>query len=281
MKKCNKCKEVKSLEMFSKNKAIKKDGLCLRCKECDKQYKLVNKEQIAERNKQYREANKEKNKRWREANKEKIAKKAKQYQLANKEKLKNGKKEYRKQYYLVNKEKIDYVNKEYRIANKKKFQDYSKKYKLKNPEKIKDYNLINKEKRKKYHITYHLKNLDKKKQRYYERIQTDSVFKFKHRTRNLIKESFKRTSHRKATRTEQILGCSLDFFKVYISNQFQKGMTLENHGKWHLDHIIPLATATTEADVIRLNHYTNFQPLWAEDNLKKSNKIIEKQLQLL
>jgi hypothetical protein len=58
-------------------------------------------------------------------------------------------------------------------------------------------------------------------------------------------------------------------------------MSLDNHGKWHLDHIIPLATATTEEDVIRLNHYTNFQPLWADDNLKKSNKIIEQQLQLL
>jgi len=58
-------------------------------------------------------------------------------------------------------------------------------------------------------------------------------------------------------------------------------MTLDNQGKWHLDHIIPLATTKTEKDVIRLNHYTNFQPLWAKDNLSKGYKIIEKQLVLL
>jgi hypothetical protein len=52
-------------------------------------------------------------------------------------------------------------------------------------------------------------------------------------------------------------------------------MTLENYGEWHLDHIIPLATATTREDVVRLNHYTNFQPLWAKDNLSKGAKIIK------
>ena len=50
-------------------------------------------------------------------------------------------------------------------------------------------------------------------------------------------------------------------------------MSWENMGKWHIDHIIPLSTAITEEDVIRLCHYTNLQPLWAEDNLKKSNKL--------
>lgn len=51
-------------------------------------------------------------------------------------------------------------------------------------------------------------------------------------------------------------------------------MTLENHGEWHFDHIIPLASAKTEEELIKLNHYTNFQPLWAEDNLKKGFKIL-------
>ena len=51
-------------------------------------------------------------------------------------------------------------------------------------------------------------------------------------------------------------------------------MTLENHGEWHLDHIIPLAIAKTEEEIIKLNHYTNFQPLWAIDNLKKGAKIL-------
>ena len=51
-------------------------------------------------------------------------------------------------------------------------------------------------------------------------------------------------------------------------------MSWENHGKWHIDHIIPLSTANTEEDILNLCHYTNLQPLWAEDNIKKSNKIL-------
>ena len=51
-------------------------------------------------------------------------------------------------------------------------------------------------------------------------------------------------------------------------------MTLENHGEWHIDHIIPLATANTYEEVIKLNHYTNLQPLWAKDNLSKGSKIL-------
>lgn len=52
-------------------------------------------------------------------------------------------------------------------------------------------------------------------------------------------------------------------------------MNWSNQGIWHLDHIKPISLATTEEEVIALNHYTNFQPLWAEDNLRKGNKYEE------
>lgn len=49
-------------------------------------------------------------------------------------------------------------------------------------------------------------------------------------------------------------------------------MSWENRGDvWHLDHIKPLATATCEEDLIKLFHYTNFQPLLARDNIRKSS----------
>lgn len=51
-------------------------------------------------------------------------------------------------------------------------------------------------------------------------------------------------------------------------------MSLDNYGDWHLDHILPISLAENEEDVIKLNHYTNFQPLWAIDNFKKGNKVI-------
>ena len=54
-------------------------------------------------------------------------------------------------------------------------------------------------------------------------------------------------------------------------------MTWNNHGHngWHIDHIYPLNKAKSEEDIYRLNHYTNLQPLWWYDNLKKSDKLSE------
>lgn len=74
-----------------------------------------------------------------------------------------------------------------------------------------------------------------------------------------------------------IIGCEWNELKSYIEAKFSKDMTWENYGQfgWHLDHIIPLASAKTEDDLYKLNHYTNLQPLWWRDNLLKSDKILE------
>ena len=60
---------------------------------------------------------------------------------------------------------------------------------------------------------------------------------------------------------------------MHLEGLFMEGMSWENQGEWHLDHIIPVSIATSEEEIIKLNHYTNFQPLWAEDNIIKSNKL--------
>ena len=78
---------------------------------------------------------------------------------------------------------------------------------------------------------------------------------------------------RKNGRTEQLVGADCETVKKHIESLFKNGMTWENHGKWHIDHIIPLASAKTEEEVIRLFHYTNLQPLWAKENLSKSDKM--------
>ena len=85
--------------------------------------------------------------------------------------------------------------------------------------------------------------------------------------------AIKKNGYKKTSRTHEILGCDFEFFRLYIETQFKKGMTWDNHGKWHFDHIIPVSSARTEQELIKLNHYRNFQPLWAEENLAKSNKI--------
>jgi hypothetical protein len=81
----------------------------------------------------------------------------------------------------------------------------------------------------------------------------------------------------KSASTEVLLGCTLKFFKGYIQSKFQEGMNWKNHGRygWHYDHIIP-CTAFNLEDPEQQKlcfHYTNYQPLWASDNLRKSNKI--------
>ena len=81
----------------------------------------------------------------------------------------------------------------------------------------------------------------------------------------------------KGLSTASILGCSMVELKLHLEKQFLPGMTWDNHGQigWHVDHIIPLSTATTEADVIRLNHYSNLQPLWYYDNVRKNPKRVK------
>jgi len=78
----------------------------------------------------------------------------------------------------------------------------------------------------------------------------------------------------KRNTTYDIIGINSDELRIYIEKQFKKGMHWENYGEWHIDHIIPLSSAQNEEDVYRLCHYTNLQPLWAIENLQKTNKII-------
>lgn len=146
--------------------------------------------------------------------------------------------------------------KEYYEINKEKIKESVRKYKKENQESVKQYNRIYK---KKY-------NSDK--------LKNNDFYRFKHNTRNLIAMSFKRGKNqfKKNAKTESILGCTILEFRKYIQSKFTEGMSFDNQGKWHLDHIKPLALAKTEQDIIQLNHYTNFQPLWAKENFIKGAK---------
>jgi hypothetical protein len=86
--------------------------------------------------------------------------------------------------------------------------------------------------------------------------------------------SIKGKGYTKKSKTSEYLGCTFNEFKTYIEEKFIENMSWENRMDWHLDHIYPISLAETEDELIKLNHYTNFQPLWAVDNLRKGNKII-------
>lgn len=74
----------------------------------------------------------------------------------------------------------------------------------------------------------------------------------------------------------EIIGCTPQELKIHLENKFLDGMNWLNYGKygWYIDHIVPLSSAKNEEDLYKLFHYTNLQPLWATDNLKKKNKIL-------
>lgn len=87
----------------------------------------------------------------------------------------------------------------------------------------------------------------------------------------------------KPTSISKSLGCSKEFLLKYLESQFQPGMTWENYGPsdknrktWQVDHIIPVSLfdLTKEEEIKKCCHYSNLQPLWAEDNNKKLNYIL-------
>jgi len=102
---------------------------------------------------------------------------------------------------------------------------------------------------------------------------TDPMYACKIKIRSIIRKAFDRDGYTKRSKTNDILGCTWAEFMLHIERQFLPGMTWQNRGDWHIDHIIPLATAKTEEDVVKLNHHTNLRPMWAQDNLRKSAKL--------
>lgn len=74
--------------------------------------------------------------------------------------------------------------------------------------------------------------------------------------------------------TEARIGCDWLELLVHLESKFKPGMTRENYGPvWHVDHIIPLASAKTEDEIIKLCHYSNLQSLFALENFQKGAKI--------
>lgn len=83
---------------------------------------------------------------------------------------------------------------------------------------------------------------------------------------------------RKSTKMDtsmNLIGCSREHLKQHIEAQFTEGMTWDNYGKWSIDHIIPCSSfnLSTVEEQRKMCHYTNLQPLWHKDNIKKSNNI--------
>lgn len=156
-----------------------------------------------------------------------------------------------KQYCKSRKDKIKKSNNIYYSKNKSKIISKNKEWVNSNKDKIKEYF----------------------RERSKEKRKTDPLFKMKNNLRNRTWYAFKNKGYSKNIKTIETLGADWIIVKEHIERQFTKDMSWENQGKWQIDHIIPLSSANTEDELKNLFHYTNLQPLWAEDNLKKGCKI--------
>jgi len=145
-----------------------------------------------------------------------------------------------------NREKSNQIKKDWGERNPEKKKAASKKWSDNNPD--------------------HAKNYAR------DRCKEDPAFKLsmllRTRLHHAIKGNFKSGS---AVRD---LGCSVEYLKAFLEGQFEPGMGWKNHGEWHIDHIRPLASfdLTDPEQFKQAVHYTNLQPLWAKDNLKKGKK---------
>ena len=174
--------------------------------------------------------------------------------IKSKEEVLNKRKQRKKEYRIINKEHLLNIGREWRIKNP----EYSKFHYEKNREKL-----------------GHKKRIK------------DPLFDFKNSTRYIVKNSFRRDGYKKNTKTQKIIGCSFIELKKHIESQFEWWMSWENYGNrlgicdginqsWDIDHIVPISSAKTESEVLKLCHYTNLQPLCSYTNRwVKRNKILK------
>lgn len=127
--------------------------------------------------------------------------------------------------------------------------------------------------------------LDKKNHKEYmrkyqaQKYQTNPHFQAASALRSRIRSAIKSTGGKKKQKTETLIGCSIEFLMAHLEKQFTNGMTWANYGEWHIDHIRPVASfkslGTSEEEQLECFHFSNLQPLWATDNLRKGAKYEE------
>lgn len=157
-------------------------------------------------------------------------------------------------------------DRQYRIKNRDRMLKRQKQYRISHPEK--NWRLL-------YPDRY--KAL---KKRTYQKIKLTPHLKMMYSLRNRIYKLIKRNKGIKKCKTNELLGCTVWELRSHLEALFTNGMSWSNYGinGWHIDHIIPCISfdLTKEEDQKKCFHYTNLQPLWALDNMKKGTKIITK-----
>jgi len=173
-------------------------------------------------------------------------------------------------YYEQNKEKLKARAREHYYKNKEHKLELAKKHYEENKEDKKKY-------RKEYYKNNKEKELSRSKEYqrewYKKKYHNDPNFAIRKNLGSRLSKAFRGISAKSKT-TMELLGCSIEELIKHLESKFEEGMTMANYGEWHIDHIKPCAAfdLTKEEEQKKCFHYTNLQPLWAIDNIKKSDK---------
>jgi len=270
IKKCSKCLIDKSIDCFGHFSQKKSGKVYLQswCKECDKLSKrakylchpriLMTKEEKKERKREYEKKNRSKfNQIRRERyifNQVECRQKRNLYRYKNKERCSFFNKEWKKN----NSDKVKISNQSYIQKHKEQYRNYQRQWQRNNKDKLS-----------RYAKQWREQNLHYSKNRSLVDIQYRLSAVLRSRLQKALKGNFKAGS---AVRD---LGCSIPELKLWLEQQFQPGMTWENYGsEWHIDHIIPLSKVDLidRKQLLRVCHWFNLRPLWAEENLSRGNR---------
>jgi hypothetical protein len=179
-------------------------------------------------------------------------------------------------WYAENTEKAKENNAKWRAENPEKAKQDNAKWRAENPEKKKAQDAKWRVQNPGYNAKWEKENPEKAKEgrarRKAKNRAKDPLFRLQCNMRSGCSRVVRQLSlGKKPASTFKWIGCSQEELKDHLESLFTEGMTWENYGKngWHVDHIRPVCSFSTE-EWEQVNHYTNLQPLWAEDNLTKS-----------
>jgi len=178
----------------------------------------------------------------------------------------------------MTKEEQKEYKKEWRLKNKEHIKEYSKKWYLKNKDKKNAYDkkYMKKYFKEKYYtdLQFRFKLIERTKKYLTKKYNIDINYKILHNLRSRVCSALK--GNPKLSTTMKIVGCSIIQLKQHLESQFAEGMSWSNYGfyGWHIDHIKPCASfdLTNPEEQKKCFHYTNLQPLWGIDNIKKGKK---------